>query len=67
MVIAVLLLFFLRRIMQYIITGDLNAIRSQIYYQEIGLSNEMFKNGIEVIILQWITQGLILSIYIYQL
>lgn len=67
LIITISLIVFFNRIFRYLLVGDLNAIRHLIYFKGVGSSNELFKSGIEVIMMQWIVQGLIIFSFYFAL
>ncbi len=64
LIIIVLLLVFLRDSVQHLLSGNLDAIRVSIYYEQVGTQNSLFKSGFETILVQWVLNGLILAINI---
>lgn len=61
--VSFVLLIFISRVFKYILVGDLNTIRRLIYFKNIGVYNDLFKNGIEVIVVQWLIQGIIIFLF----
>ncbi|MFW3480843.1 O-antigen polymerase [Aerococcus urinaeequi] len=63
-VILILLIVSLRESVQYVLSGNLNAIRQSIYNEQVGTSGSLYSTGLETILVQWILNGLILALNI---
>lgn len=59
-----LILLFMRRVAEPLLSGDLTAIRKMIYSSEVGSENSLYGSGLEIILIQWIANSMILAIFI---
>ena len=64
LIIFILLITILDKSIQYVLNGDLDAIRISMYYAKVGTESSLFSSGIETILVNWILNGTILGINI---